>query len=145
MKQILTSIEINSSAIAVWSCLLDFKSYPEWNPFIVSLKGKAQLGGRLEVVLRQKGSKDMKFKPKCVSIDENKEFAWLGNLLMPGIFDGEHRFQIESIGENKVRFTHSEKFKGLLLPFLWKQLDTKARAAFELMNKALKDRIETRE
>jgi hypothetical protein len=47
------------------------------------------------------------------------------------LFDGEHMFEIETVGPNRVRFVQSEKFGGVLVPFLRKMLETKTRAGFE--------------
>ena len=35
-----------------------------------------------------------------------------------------------------------EEFRGVLVPFFWKSLDTHARQGFEAMNAALKQRAE---
>ncbi|WP_228479091.1 SRPBCC family protein [Flavobacterium soyangense] len=37
-------------------------------------------------------AKGMTFKPKVLAFETNKEFRWLGHLLFPGLFDGEHKF-----------------------------------------------------
>ena len=44
----------------------------------------------------------------------------------------------------EFRFTQREEFRGVLVPLLWKQLDTRTRAGFEAMNEALKARAEAR-
>lgn len=52
MKQIRTEIEINASAGHVWQILMDFRSFPEWNPFIRRIEGEANRGTRLNVYLQ---------------------------------------------------------------------------------------------
>jgi uncharacterized protein YndB with AHSA1/START domain len=42
-------IEIDARPEEVWHVLMDFRSYPEWNPFIVSIEGEARPGARLKV------------------------------------------------------------------------------------------------
>jgi hypothetical protein len=37
--QIKTEIPIGAPASAVWSILMDFERYPEWNPFIKKISG----------------------------------------------------------------------------------------------------------
>ena len=143
MKQISTEIEINAPIETVWTILTDFDKYPEWNPFIKSVEGEVKEGLVFKVKLQQPGSKPMLFKPKCIKLEKNKEFRWLGHLLFPGIFDGEHIFQLESLDTNKTKFTQSEHFKGLLVPLFWGQLDTKTRKGFELMNEKLKELAES--
>ena len=57
-------------------------------------------------------------------------------------FDGEHSFVLEPINQNRVRFTQSEKFSGLLLPIFVRSMDADTQRGFDKMNKALKARAE---
>ena len=83
----------------------------------------------------------MKFKPTVLAAVENREFRWLGKLLVSGLFDGEHSLVIEPIDENKIRFVQSEKFNGIFVSLFGGTLK-KTEQGFELMNKALKERAE---
>ena len=58
------------------------------------------------------------------------------------MFNGEHRFLIEPIENNKVHFTQSEKFTGSMVASLAGWLDTAIKQNFEAMNMALKQRAE---
>ena len=60
---------------------------------------------------------------------------------MPGLFDGEHYFVIELIGEDRIRFVQGERFMGALVPFFGGVIGA-ARQGCEEMNQALKERIE---
>ncbi len=59
----------------------------------------------------------MTFKPKVLAAARNRELRWLGRLIMPGLFDGEHSFRIEDRGRS-CRFHQTETFSGILVPFL---------------------------
>jgi hypothetical protein len=142
MKEISTSIDINASAQKVWQILLDFSAYEQWNPFIRSIGGQAIEGSPLQVQIQPPGGQRMAFKAKVLSAQPGREFRWLGHFILPGLFDGEHCFQLEALGENQVRLTHSERFSGLFLPLLAQSLDTNVRQGFEAMNQALKSRAE---
>jgi len=61
---------------------------------------------------------------------------------VPGIFDGEHIFEIEELERNRVRFVQREVFKGLLVPLLARSLDRDTQRGFEEMNRALRGRVE---
>ena len=135
--EIKTTIEINASPEKVWQVFADFNSYPSWNPFIKKLNGNVEEGKNIEIHLP-----GMIFKPKVQVFQKNTELKWLGHLLVKGLFDGQHRFQlIETNG--LTTFVHSEKFKGLLVPFFKKKLLSETRLGFEEMNQALKDRVES--
>ncbi len=142
MRQLITEIEINSSADRDWDILTDFPRFPEWNPFIKRVEGGPVEGERLRVLMIQPDGKEMSFNPKIIAVDSNKTLRWLGHLGVPGIFDGEHIFEIFTISDELIRFVHREIFKGILVPFLWKTLDTKIRQLFLEMNNALKQRAE---
>ena len=85
----------------------------------------------------------MSFRPTVLVADPNRELRWLGHLWVPGLFDGEHSFTIEPLGEGRVRFIQQERFSGLLLPLLSKTLDRDTLRGFEEMNRALKLRVES--
>ena len=142
MKELRTEIEIQASDKRVWQLLTDFTNFPQWNPFIRQAKGEAKVGARLEVHLQPSGASGMTFKPVVLKVEPNRELRWLGRLLMPGLFDGEHIFTLETLEGNRVRFTQREVFTGLLVPLFARSLDTDTRRGFEEMNQALKSRAE---
>jgi len=39
----------------------------------------------------------MTFRPTILKAEPERELRWLGRLLLPGLFDGEHVFEIEQI------------------------------------------------
>jgi len=142
-KHLETEIEINATAERVWEVLTDFDAHPRWNPFIKELKGKPIEGERLRVFIQPPGGKGMVFKPTVLKSEENRELRWLGRLLMPGLFDGEHYFRIEDIGNDRVRFIQGENFSGILVRLFAKSLDDGTLKGFQQMNEALKRRVES--
>ena len=142
MKQLHSEVEINAPAERVWEVLTDFASYPQWNPFIRQATGVPRTGERLEVRLEPPGGRGMTFKPKVLNAEPNRELRWLGHILVPGLFDGEHSFIIQPLEENHIRFVQREAFKGVLVPLFARSLDTNTQRGFEEMNRALKERAE---
>ncbi len=137
-----TAIDINASGERVWRVLTDFGAYREWNPFITSISGELRRGARLEVRVHALGGRGVTFRPTVLVADQNRELRWVGRLLFPGIFDGEHAFQITPLEKGRVRLLQQETFRGLLVPALRWLLDGQTRAGFEAMNRALKERAE---
>jgi hypothetical protein len=142
-REIKTAINIDAPVSIVWAVLTDFSRYGDWNPFIRSIRGKAQRGEQLEILIQPPGGTGMTFRPIILGLQPETELRWLGQLMLPGIFDGEHQFQLEPIGESRTRLIHREVFSGLLVPLLWRSLDTQTRQGFESMNQALKKRVES--
>jgi hypothetical protein len=141
-KSIHSEIEIDASAEKIWRILMDFAAYPDWNPFIRRISGKAAVGGKLEAYLEPSGARGMTFKPAVLVADENREFRWIGKLLLTGLFDGEHFFLIEPAADGKVKFIQGENFSGLLVGLFAKSLDKDTLRGFGEMNEALKARAE---
>jgi hypothetical protein len=142
MKDIFSEIEINASPDKIWSILTDFDVFSEWNPFIKSIEGNIEVGEKFKVFLQLPDTKGMKFQPKCMKVDQNKELQWIGHMIIPGLFDGEHSFIIESVEDKKVRFIQKELFTGILTPLIMNSIGEKTRYSFEAMNQALKERAE---
>jgi hypothetical protein len=142
--ELITEINIKNSPAEVWAVLSDFELYGVWNPFVKQVKGKVEVGSKIEVLITPPDANPMTFKPLVLNFDENKQFRWLGNLLFKGLFDGEHRFELIAQPDGTTRFIHAEKFSGILVPFLKKMLENNTKRGFEAMNEALKDRVEGR-
>ncbi len=142
MLELNTEIEINAPAERVWEILTDFPSYPDWNPFVRSIKGTPKKGERLSVTLHPPDGKAMTFTPTVQEATPGKELRWLGRVGVKGIFDGEHSFQIEEIENEKIRFIHKEQFSGIFVPFFRKSLQNGTHRGFVEMNEALKKRAE---
>jgi len=137
-----TEIEIDASPAEVWAVLTDLDGYADWNPFVVCSTGTVAVGERLVNRLSPPGGKAMTFKPTVTVVAEDRTFEWLGRLLVPGIFDGRHRFELAPTGSGGTRLTHTEHFRGVLVPFMRSSLDTQTLAGFEAMDEALKARAE---
>jgi hypothetical protein len=142
VREISTEVQIEASPEQVWDELSSFRSYEEWNPYIQEARGRAVVGGDLEVRIQAPNSRERTFRPEVLVAEPGRELRWSGSLPVPGSFNGEHYFLIEPSGEDRVRFVQGEEFTGLLVPFLWKGLDTDTRLGFEKMNRALKERVE---
>ncbi len=143
MKTLKTEIEIAASADYIWSVLMDFVAYPRWNPFITEITGRAVSGKRLYVTITPPGGKAMVVKPKVLTCDVNKQLVWKGSLFLPGIFDGEHTFEIMQ-HDGFCVFVQKETFGGLLLPVFERWMLEGTREGFKAMNQALKAEAEFR-
>jgi hypothetical protein len=140
VRQLRSEIEIDAPPERVWAVLTDFPAYPEWNPFIRRISGELREGAKLEVQIQPPGARATTFKPTVRAVETNRELRWLGRLLVPGIFDGEHSFVIEP-REGHSHFGMSERFSGFLVGF-FKGTLAKTEVGFEQMNAALKARVE---
>ena len=139
MKEIVTEIHINASPSKVWEVFSANDQWALWNPFIKRSVGSLIVGQKITNTMEMNGQKPMTFKPTVLKADAAQELRWLGRLLMPGIFDGEHYFKFEASGEG-TRFVQGEIFRGILIGML--NMDD-AKQSFEALNEALKKRVES--
>jgi hypothetical protein len=142
MKTISTSIDINASPAAVWAVLTDQAAFPEWNPFVTKFAGDLALGGRLEVQIAPPGRRGMTFRPRVTAVKPERRLEWLGRLLVPGLFDGRHAFELVELPDGGTRLVQSETFSGLLVRLSGSMLDA-TLDGFQAMNQAVKQRAET--
>jgi hypothetical protein len=141
-KQLHTEVEIEATPERVWEVLTDFAAYQDWNPFIVQAAGQAAPGARLELHMRLSGRRPTTIRPEVLEAEPARRLRWLGRVLVPGVFDGEHTFTVEPAGPVRVRLTQHEEFRGLLAPLVLKLIAKPTLASFHRMNQALKTRVE---
>jgi len=115
-------------------------AYPSWNPFITRINGTPRTGERLDVRLEPPGGMSITLHPTLLEVVPNHTLRWLGRLVLPGIFDGEHHFILVSLGANRTRFVQQERFTGVLVPAFASSLDKHTLAGFQAMNAALRTR-----
>jgi hypothetical protein len=140
-REISHTIEIDATPARVWEEFTDTESFPMWNPFITKLDGELREGARLSVRIEPPGGRASTFRPTVLIVDPERELRWLGRLLIPGMFDGEHSFRLEPIGRGCTRFTQAERFSGVLVRPFGRALDD-TEVGFKQMNEALKARSE---
>jgi hypothetical protein len=134
------TIDIEARASHVWAVIADLSGYASWNPFLVDGRGDLVPGERLRLRM-QLGARTMTFAPTVEEVDEGRQVRWLGRLGLPGIFDGEHVLEVETIGPARARFTQREEFRGVLVPFM-RSLLRSTDDGFRAMNEALKALVE---
>lgn len=141
MSDIHTSIEIDAPAETVWSVLTDFAAYPEWNPY-TRIEGAPRPGERLRVSPGPEAGRAPTFRPR-VLVADGRELRWLGHLLVPGLFDGEHWFVVEELEGGRSTLVQSESFSGLLVGTLMRFVREPTEANFHGVNETLKARAES--
>jgi hypothetical protein len=144
MRALRSEITIEADACTVWDILTDTSCYPEWNPFITKIEGELAVGNKLKIRIEPPESKPMTFRPTCLERRERKRLRWLGSLIIKGLFDGEHIFELEDLGDGQTHFIQREQFRGVTVPLLWRMVAPNTLRGFQAMNLKLKFRAEER-
>ena len=142
-KTIATEIIIEASSQEVWNVISDNSNWKNWNPFMINSSGTIAKGKKLQNTL-QMTDKTMGFKPRILEYTEGKSFTWIGRIIMPGIVDGKHSFEVIPLENGKVKFIQYEKFSGILSGIMVKKYGTETKENFIKMNVALKIYVESK-
>ncbi|CDK27992.1 unnamed protein product [Kuraishia capsulata CBS 1993] len=151
MHTISTEILINASAKVVRAAVLDFESYPEWNPFVKKVKiisepepqsvaERPQAGSQLEVIVLPEGGSQKTFTTE-VLVNTPERFQWIGTLVSTWLFSGRHSFDFTKIDDNTTKLIQKEEFVGAFVPLIKYALGG-TEEGFNAMNVALKKRVE---
>jgi hypothetical protein len=141
--QIRTGIDIDASPAEVWRTLVDVGAYHEWNPFITSGAGTVAVGEQLTLRFEPPGGRAMTIRPQVTTVEHGRLLEWVGNLWIPGLFEGRHRFEL-SPSPAGTTLVHSERFRGVLVRPMRRSLDGHTRMGFEALNSALAARVAER-
>jgi hypothetical protein len=142
MREITTTVDIAAPPGRVWETLMDFDTYREWNPFVVSITGRPAVGSRLVVRIALPRKRPTTLRPTVTEVKDEAVFEWFGSTGFKGVFDGRHRFEL-ALSDAGTRFVHSERFTGILAGLVFRMIGDQTRSGFDAMNAALKDRAET--
>jgi hypothetical protein len=141
-RTIRSAIEIRAPLDTVWRVLTDFAAYPDWNPHIRQVRGKAAVGSRLTIHSKPPGGRTVVLRPVVVTWEPPTQLRWRGTFISRRLFSGEHGFRLEQLDDSRVRFHQDETISGLLVPFYARLRLPATRSGFAQVNEALRERAE---
>ena len=142
MREIRTEIEIAAPPAKVWSILMNFDAWKEWNPIVVQATGIASLGSELVITMKNEDGKDgPKYAPVVTIFQEPKSFRWRAKMMAEFLFTNDKVFELEGTSSG-TRLVHKELFSGMVVPLFWGKLNGSVPAMLKSMNDALKLRAE---
>ncbi len=144
MAEISSDIVIAASAIKVWQAVVDFSRYPEWNPLIPKIKGRARIDSELEMHFRLDNGKTKILKRTVKTVAKYRELLLEGSYLFPGLCDGEYALILQETATDETRVIQRERFTGLF-SFLAGMLSPVSKRGLRRMNEALREFIEGEE
>jgi hypothetical protein len=144
MHHLHTQIDIAAPVERVWALLADFPSYSRWNPQVRSVEGNLGVGQALKIFVEPPGARGVRLRPTLLAVEPNRELRWKWSVLVPGLLEGEHYFELKAKSCGGLTFHHGEIFSGILVPLLGRQMNGVIKQGFVAANDALKRQAEGR-
>lgn len=141
-SEIATEIEIEAPPTRVWAVLVDTSRYPQWNPFIVELRGELSVAQDIRFFFRIPPAPRLPGRATVLKFEAGAELRWAGRLLWPWLFRAEHYHLLTPTDGGHTRFRHGEVFSGLLAVLAWPLLRFFAQPVYGRFNRALRERVE---
>ena len=143
MRIIRTEIEISASAERVWDSLCgEPGNLARRGGYILDASGPLEEGGVLALTLRAAPGIRTRVDAKLLKVDPPHELRWRGRLAIPGLFQGEHVFEIVDREGDGVTLIQWEIFSGVLAPILLPTILRDVKGSFQQMNRGIKEHAE---
>jgi hypothetical protein len=141
-RKIATQIEIGAPPGRVWGALVDTSAYPQWNPFIVELRGQLADGQAITFSFRIPPAPRLPGRATVLKVVPEEELRWAGRLIRPWLFRAEHYHLLTPLEGSRTRLVHGEIFSGVVAALTWPLLRFFARPVYARFNRALRERVE---
>ncbi|HET8845828.1 MAG TPA: SRPBCC domain-containing protein [Ktedonobacteraceae bacterium] len=136
------SSTINAPVEKVWSILIDFARYAEWNTFVPSMQTTLQVGSPLTMGVRMRKRLFIKIRATVSAVEFQHRLAWVPK--MPAWFLKSERLQvITALDAGTTRYWTCEVFTGMASPLLRLLLRKDLQLGFASVAQDLKARAET--
>ena len=140
MTRITASLEIAAPTAAVWRVLVDWPSYPAWNPMLRAIAGKPRVGSKITVSIASPVG-TVQIPAVVTRLVVNSGITWHSKLPLTGLFDRDHIIEV-SPTPGGCRITQTQVFAGALARPASVFATGVVRSGLEAMNAALKQRVE---
>jgi hypothetical protein len=138
------TVDIEAPQAFVWEVLLDYPSYPQWNPYTVRVDSTCRLGDPVDLYLPDPNKPGELLHQRewiCV-VDPPRQFAY-EMLPTPAVDVHARRDQyVEATGLETSRYWTTDVFDGPLAEFVMKHNGEWVKKGFDAVALALKTRAE---
>jgi hypothetical protein len=139
------TVDIEAPQAFVWDVLLDYPSYPLWNPYTVRVDSTCKLGDPVDLYLPDPNKPGELLHQRewiCV-VDPPRQFAY-EMLPTPELDVHARRDQyLEATGPQTCRYWTTDVFSGQLAAMVMEHSGDWVKAGFDAVAEALKARAES--
>ena len=109
---------INASPERIWELLTDARSYPDWNPAVVSIDGTIAAGEKIKLVSIVS---PRAFTLKVAELTPPRRMVWADGMPL-GLFKGQRTYTLTPNDSGATDFSMVEEFTGPLAPLITKTI-----------------------
>lgn len=134
-----TEIVIHAPIESLRDALINFASYPQWNPLVGRLNGDIHTGGQIQLFIKplKRG-----FTATLELVESNRKLSWVGTQIASWFISGEHYYRLEAFDNGSTRSLYGENFRGFKSAFISGSFRARMVEAFKTHIFALKERLE---
>lgn len=136
------TVEIDAPIELVWSVLVDFPRYGEWNRFTPSVECAGQPGSPVVMDVRMPGTKPRRQVEVLNVMEAPTRLAWGMRMGAAWVLVANRYQVLEPLGPGRTRYTSTDSLSGMLAPLVRTLYAEPMRAGFALAAAGLKERCE---
>lgn len=126
----------------VFDILLQWKAYPEWNPYITRIEGQPLASQVIRVFFFMGFGPRLPLSCQLTAVDRpGTTLAWEYKAFLPWLYTARHVFSLEDTHEGHCRIIQTEHMKGLIACPLFGFFHKLLQKRFQTMHAALADRM----
>jgi hypothetical protein len=127
---------------SVFTTLLQWNAYAEWNPYITRIEGKALAGQMIQVFFFMGLGPRMPLRCQVREVNTAKRIlAWEYKAFLPWLYTAEHSFVVEELQPGQCRLVQMEKIQGFIASRLFGFFHRLLQKRFQAMHAALRERL----
>ena len=134
-------IGVAAPAEVIWGVITDFPRWGDWNPIYPKVEARLAIGSPVAFELHLPKRPVRYLQGKIVEWVPNTQLIWTLSLF-GGLVRTTRYFEVEQLAGENCILSNGEIFEGLGAGLLSKPDRAVLRRAFELVNEAVKGRVE---
>lgn len=132
---------IDAPVSSVWEVLVDFESYPRWNPFTLEVKTSLVVGEPVDMLVHMaKLGFSFRQRETVRAVEPEARIVW-GTTMMGGVISGEREQTLEALSEERTRYRTTDVIEGPLGVLVFGVFGPSVQVGFDAVAKSLAEEV----
>lgn len=138
------TVEIDAPALVVWSVLVDYPRYPDWNPFTVRAESTLEIGSRIDLYLPDpaRPGETIMNREYIREVDAPHYLRYDTAEEIPGMHAVREQW-VTDLGGGRSSYRTTDLFSGEIAEWVHDRQGAWVKAGFDSVCTALKARAES--